>query len=52
MGQRLMRAKSRIREAGVPLEIPERKELAARLDTVPDAIYAVFAEGWTGRCAG
>jgi RNA polymerase sigma-70 factor (ECF subfamily) len=47
MGQRLVRAKSKIREAGIPLEIPERKELPARLDTVLDAIYAVFAEGWT-----
>jgi predicted RNA polymerase sigma factor len=46
MGQRLVRAKNKIRQAGIPLEIPERSELRARLDTVLDAIYAAFAEGW------
>jgi RNA polymerase sigma-70 factor (ECF subfamily) len=47
MGQRLVRAKSRIREAGIPFRLPERSELPARLDAVLEAIYAVFAEGWT-----
>ena len=46
MGQRLVRAKSKIRQAGIPFRVPEREELAARLDTVLDAIYAAFAEGW------
>jgi RNA polymerase sigma-70 factor, ECF subfamily len=46
MGQRLVRAKSKIRQAGIPLSIPAREELRARLDTVLDAIYAAFAEGW------
>jgi RNA polymerase sigma-70 factor, ECF subfamily len=46
MGQRLVRAKQKIRQAGIPLEIPERSELSTRLDTVLDAIYAAFAEGW------
>ena len=46
MSQRLVRAKSKIRQAAIPLEIPERSELPARLDTVLDAIYAAFAEGW------
>jgi predicted RNA polymerase sigma factor len=46
MSQRLVRAKNKIRQAGIPLEIPERSELATRLDTVLDAIYAAFAEGW------
>jgi predicted RNA polymerase sigma factor len=46
MGKRLVRAKEKIRVAGVPLEIPERDELAPRLDAVLDAIYAAFAEGW------
>ena len=46
MGQRLVRAKSKIRQAGIPLEIPERSQLRSRLDTVLDAIYAAFAEGW------
>ncbi|KQX40160.1 RNA polymerase subunit sigma-70 [Devosia sp. Root436] len=47
MGQRLVRAKARIRELGVPFAIPEREELAARLDAVLDAIYAAYAKGWT-----
>lgn len=46
MGQRLVRAKNKIRQAGIPLRIPEREELRERLDTVLDAIYAAFAEGW------
>jgi RNA polymerase sigma-70 factor (ECF subfamily) len=46
MGKRLVRAKNKIREAGVPFRIPEREELPGRLDTVLDAIYAAFAEGW------
>src|SRR5262249_49112495 len=47
MGQRLVRAKNKIRQAGIPFRIPEREELPDRLDTVLDAIYAAFAEGWT-----
>jgi len=47
MGKRLVRAKHRIRQAGIPFSIPEREELPGRLDTVLDAIYAAFAEGWT-----
>ena len=47
IGKRLVRAKSKIRQAGIPFRIPEREELPGRLDTVLDAIYAAFAEGWT-----
>ena len=47
MGKRLVRAKSKIREAGIPFRIPEREELPARLDAVLEAIYAAFAEGWS-----
>jgi len=47
MGQRLVRAKSKIREAGIPFRVPEREELHARLDAVLAAIYAAFAEGWS-----
>ena len=47
MGKRLVRAKDKIRQAGIPFSIPEREELPDRLDTVLDAIYAGFTEGWT-----
>jgi predicted RNA polymerase sigma factor len=46
MGQRLVRAKDKIRQAGIPFRIPDREELPARLGAVLDAIYAAFAEGW------
>ncbi|HWZ58211.1 MAG TPA: DUF6596 domain-containing protein [Gemmatimonadaceae bacterium] len=46
MGKRLVRAKSKIRQAGIPFRIPERDELPGRLDAVLDAIYAAFTEGW------
>jgi RNA polymerase sigma-70 factor (ECF subfamily) len=47
MGKRLVRAKEKIREAGIPIRVPEREELSARLDAVLDAVYAAFAEGWS-----
>jgi len=47
MSQRLVRAKKKIREAGIPFQVPEGAELAARLDAVLQAIYAAFAEGWS-----
>lgn len=46
MGQRLVRAKQRIREAGIPFRVPEKEELAERLNAVLEAIYAAFSEGW------
>jgi predicted RNA polymerase sigma factor len=46
MGQRLVRAKNKIRHARIPFRLPQREELRHRLDTVLDAIYAAFAEGW------
>lgn len=46
MAQRLVRAKRKILEAGIPFRAPEREELAARLPAVLDAIYAVFSDGW------
>ena len=47
MGKRLVRAKEKIRQAGIPFAIPEREELPGRLNAVLDAIYAAFAEGWS-----
>ena len=46
MGQRLVRAKHKIRHAGIPLRVPERTEMPQRLDAVLAAIYAAFAGGW------
>jgi RNA polymerase sigma-70 factor, ECF subfamily len=47
MGQRLARAKAKITLAGIPFRVPERAEMAERLDAVLAAIYAAYAEGWT-----
>jgi predicted RNA polymerase sigma factor len=48
MGQRLVRAKAKIRDAGIGYRIPERNELAGRLDSVLAAIYAAYGTGWDG----
>lgn len=47
MGQRLSRAKAKIKQAGIPFHLPERDDLPERLDTVLDAIYAAFTQGWS-----
>jgi RNA polymerase sigma-70 factor (ECF subfamily) len=47
MGQRLVRAKARIKLAGIPFRLPERADLPERLEAVLDAIYAAFSSGWT-----
>jgi RNA polymerase sigma-70 factor (ECF subfamily) len=47
MGKRLVRAKEKIRQAGIPFSVPGRDEFAGRLDAVLEAIYAAFAEGWS-----
>src|ERR1700704_3508188 len=47
MSQRLTRAKSRIRQAGIPFAVPERAQMEERIDAVLEAIYAAFAEGWS-----
>jgi RNA polymerase sigma-70 factor (ECF subfamily) len=47
MGKRLVRAKEKIKIAGIPFVGPELEELPERLDAVLDAIYAAFSEGWT-----
>ncbi len=46
MGQRLVRAKARLRDAGIPFAVPEAAELPERLPAVLAAIYAAFGAGW------
>jgi len=46
MGQRLVRAKRKIREAGIAFEAPSERELPGRLGAVMEAIYAAFGIGW------
>ena len=47
MGQRLVRAKTKIRDGGIRFEVPERHQLHPRLDAVLEAIYAAFGIGWS-----
>jgi RNA polymerase sigma-70 factor (ECF subfamily) len=46
MGRRLSRAKLRIRDAAIPFDVPEAKELPPRLHAVLEAIYAAYGSGW------
>ncbi len=46
MGQRLTRAKTKIRDAAIPFTVPEPRELPQRLEAVLEAIYAAYGSGW------
>lgn len=46
MSQRLVRAKTRIRDTGLRFALPSREDLAPRLSAVLDAIYAAYGRGW------
>jgi RNA polymerase sigma-70 factor (ECF subfamily) len=47
MGQRLVRAKKKIRDAGIGFDVPEPAEWNARFAAVLDAIYAAYGAGWS-----
>ncbi|MFN6551340.1 RNA polymerase sigma factor [Mycolicibacterium septicum] len=46
MAQRLVRAKKRIRDTGIPFTLPERTDLAARLPEVLEAVYGAYSIDW------
>jgi RNA polymerase sigma-70 factor, ECF subfamily len=46
MSQRLVRAKNKIRDAGIPFRVPEPPEFNERVSYVLDAIYSAYTTGW------
>ena len=52
VAQRIVRAKSKIRDARIPYQVPSRRELPSRLDSVLSVIYLVFNEGYSASSGG
>jgi RNA polymerase sigma-70 factor (ECF subfamily) len=47
VAQRIVRAKARIKDAAIPYEVPARRELPDRLDSVLQVVYLIFNEGYS-----
>ena len=52
VAQRIVRAKSKIRDARIPYQVPSRADLPTRLDTVLHVLYLVFNEGYSASSGG